>query len=216
MLLRTLDLQAPDILICDLNLAATELLGYEIATHLRKQGWQGFFVLYSDSIEPDISKKALESGANQFIPKPLSDRQLLGIFMSYLHKTKAFTQKDRLTIALIEDNPLILDSWGAKLADHTVFSLESPDELPHLVPEKLTAIDLVITDLHFENSNLTGIKALESIRNLLKCKIILSTNAALVGDYDQSLFDFQTSKSLDTIEPVLTAILEEKLKWNVP
>ena len=75
-----------DLLILDADLGCGSLSGFELASMLRKRGFSGFICIHSNRYLFEDQKKALDFGADVFIPKPALRIHLLSILLQAVQK----------------------------------------------------------------------------------------------------------------------------------
>ncbi len=69
----------PDLVICDIDLGPNNEDGYAVVSRMRKEGFNGMICMHSNRSHPHDYRRAIDVGANTFLPKPLSHVHLMGL-----------------------------------------------------------------------------------------------------------------------------------------
>ncbi|MCX6123146.1 MAG: hybrid sensor histidine kinase/response regulator [Proteobacteria bacterium] len=70
-----------DLIVNDVDMGVNSLDGFELVRELRKGGCTSLICVHSNRIVPADNKKAIEAGADSFMPKPMARAQLLRILL---------------------------------------------------------------------------------------------------------------------------------------
>lgn len=68
---------APDLLICDIDLGPGALSGFEIVRELRKNGYHQAICIHSNRSLPEDYEASVKAGAQAFLPKPMTLEHLI-------------------------------------------------------------------------------------------------------------------------------------------
>jgi signal transduction histidine kinase/FixJ family two-component response regulator len=157
-----------DLLILDIDMGPG-IDGFEVLKRVRPGNSVGLVCVHSNRITAADQKRALELGADAFIPKPLSTEHLERLLI-LATKDRAAKQSSSagekrienasriLRIAVVDDALSVRLIWKAKASYADVTCFESPEKLFTHFEDSKERFDAVVTDYHFGvESNLTGL-----------------------------------------------------------
>ena len=186
-------LQAPCLVILDIDLGKESLNGYEVLKALREQGFWGVVCVHSNRSLPEDYKVAVDAGADAVLPKPMSRTHFLKLILQAaerLHSNKMSAQGAVVTlpsIAVVDDTKIILRSWKLKLSKFaTVHIFESPQEFRNyadLNKNFLPNLKCLITDFYFDETvKENGLMFADSLRTQMTRPIFLSSDGEFSDD----------------------------------
>lgn len=125
----------PDI--CILDVVMPYMDGFTILEHLRTQINRPPVIMLTDQSTVDDKVRGLEHGADDYMTKPFSTRELLARVQSVLRRTRAAERQedtDRISVGPIEVMPLARE---ARLADGSMLHLTKTEfDLLHYLARK--------------------------------------------------------------------------------
>ncbi len=141
--------------ILDVDLGKNSRDGFAIASHLRKLWPKSFLCIHSNRALADDNKRAIERGADAFLPKPMSAAFFVRFLAQVLDRiqidkkietvelksqtnkaansenanvsSQASPASESFAIALVDDSLLMRMSWTLKLKDENLMTFESPE-----------------------------------------------------------------------------------------
>lgn len=127
--LRLLEAEKPDLAMLDINLPGTTGIrdGFDLCRHIRSQSDLPIILLTVRGEEEDIVY-GLEAGADDYILKPFSPRQLVARIGAVVRRTKAAGQSyapTRLSLEGLEFNPRLREAYLADGAIQKLTPLEA-------------------------------------------------------------------------------------------
>ena len=152
-----IDVSNLDGAILDVDLERGSLDGFEIASHLRNKFGNAFTCMHSNRTFADDFKRSLNSGADAFLPKPMSyehflrflaqvESRLAAVAVSIpldrgnqdhpkeeptgralKHEKIDTPRQERTIVAVVDDSRLVRTSWTLKLTGIKVVTFESPE-----------------------------------------------------------------------------------------
>ncbi|MBM4252395.1 MAG: response regulator [Deltaproteobacteria bacterium] len=195
--------QVFDLIICDVNLGASSLSGFELVKSIRAKLPTAMVCMHSNRIAQSDYKFAMRMGADLYMPKPMSLGQALRLTLQtsdgLLAQRNSQDHADNLsgipvktqeppTLIVIDDNPFVLEAWSSKLASQAVLHLlpnfESLMERLKLQPGFLAAVTCVIIDFYIEGSTLNGLDIARMIKKMRPELIVILSSDAMVRDAD--------------------------------
>ncbi|NRA66030.1 MAG: response regulator [Pseudobacteriovorax sp.] len=99
-----------DLAIIDVDLGPKRLNGFEVTEDLRKRGFTATICIHSNRAALEYQPKALASGANFFLPKPMTKQNIIYLLLSILGqqaKNKVVAEE----ILLFEDESIFQRQW---------------------------------------------------------------------------------------------------------
>ncbi len=185
--LNHLNAHSPEVVICDIDLGPESLDGFQLVKAMRNAGIRATICIHSNRCLPEDFKMSLDAGANYFLPKPMTRSHLLRLLLGSLEKDAAKRTNEKNLVAVVEDNPFILDAWRKKLSDENCLLFSSSEEFfaKHDADPKFTLRLLcVVTDYYFnETSDTNGIEFASKVKEMCPLlPIFLSSDAVFTDD----------------------------------
>jgi signal transduction histidine kinase/CheY-like chemotaxis protein len=156
------------LIICDVDMGPESLNGYEIVRRLRKCGSKAHICIHSNRSLPDDYRRAVESGADAFMPKPMTRIHLMDLLLKSItgaarvKPVQGATKEEheKPLFVLIEDQVYMRHAWQRKLeASSRVLSFRSPEEFERAMHEDkdlLEKVSCVITDFYISPEDDVG------------------------------------------------------------
>ena len=153
-----------DLFLVDHDLERTDRNGSDVIRSLRSHYGAAFVCLHTNRTDGGTIRNALEAGADAVYPKPLSADHLLKLLGHAMERRREHlrqidtkvrdTQPTRCTrVAYIDDMLVMRLTWKRTLGGLVELSLfDSPESFF----ASDSTFDIVVTDLHFDNSQLSG------------------------------------------------------------
>ena len=156
-----------DLVVTDIDLGHNSLDGFELVHEIRRVAFNAkcLICVHSNRVVAADHKTAIEHGADAFLPKPLAREHLLKLVLQAAQaaptaKPGGAPEAFLPEIAVVEDNPFILDAWVDALQNEAiVHAADSPEALADKIaldPQLLERLICVVTDYHFDNSLKNG------------------------------------------------------------
>ncbi|MEI8027916.1 MAG: hybrid sensor histidine kinase/response regulator [Pseudomonadota bacterium] len=179
--------------ILDIDLGPNSLDGFQISKKIRNQNACVFLCIHSNRTFADDSRRSLDSGADSFLPKPMSmahfvrflaqctDRmapeatllidsrkQHLNSFESTDEVKFSDSAKPVFRFAVVDDSNLVRMCWKTNFSEEAIDTFDSPEHFDRYCMENteyLGSLSLVITDFHFGSLSVQdGAEFADSIR----------------------------------------------------
>ena len=164
-----------DLIISDVDMGHDSLDGFALVRKLRAGGHAGMICVHSNRIVAADHKRAIEAGADAFLPKPMARAQLLRLVLQAVQSASvpfvepaiesivprqgavaADKPLPKPEILVVDDNPFILDAWEDVLkADaivHVFTGLEDLSDRLEADPGFADRLVAAITDMHLDGS----------------------------------------------------------------
>jgi CheY-like chemotaxis protein len=194
-----------DLIITDVDMGNDSLDGFALVRKFRAGGHAGMICVHSNRIVAADHKRAIEAGADAFLPKPMARAQLLRLVLQAVQSASvpfvepaiesivprqgavAADTLPKPEILVVDDNPFILDAWEDVLkADaivHVFTGLEDLSDRLEADPSFADRLVAAITDMHLDGSAGDG---LDVGRFLKKSRpglpVLLSSDATFSDD----------------------------------
>lgn len=187
-----------DLLISDIDLGSDLVSGLDLVEKIRTEiDFRGVICIHSNRIGSEDTKGPIGVGADSFLPKPMTQQQLLKLLLLSAEK-KGKLRKDRDAerqshirpeMALVEDDPFIREHWVNKMESQAiVHQYSSPESFAQELEKDATLIErlcLIVTDYYFEESEKTGLDVGSRVKSLRsELPVLLSSN----GDFSLEKF----------------------------
>ncbi|HET9238180.1 MAG TPA: response regulator [Oligoflexus sp.] len=179
----------PDLIFMDIYFGHQRMDGLEAVKELRKQGCQAYIGIHSHRDTIESHSEAYQSGANEFMAKPMSRAALLDSIKSQLSPMER-TEHPSPAIkhfVLVEDSPLMRYQWSLQPGLQLMASYKNGKEFRDQVKEQDLAdssLDFIVMDLSFEDSDgFDGISCIRWLRTLgFKHPIYISSNSSVAPE----------------------------------
>ena len=178
-----------DLVILDVDIGDHHSDGFDICRNLRSQGFAGKICIHSNRGRLEYQPKAIEAGADFFIPKPMNRGDLLLL----LQQCTAVQTKvaPKVKVILFEDESIYQRQWRRIFASDHLLIFES---LSLFDLKLLDDCDYIITDYYLKNDD-TGASVARYLKQSgYSGKIFLSSNIEGLDDESKNLFDLIVSK----------------------
>ncbi len=189
-----------DLAIIDVDLGAGTRSGLDLLASEREAGWGAFVCVHTNRILLDDNKRAMDLGADAFLPKPMARQHILKLVVQASAKATqnvvadAQVQSDAnssaLTVAVVDDDAIVQFSWEMQLNGAKVVSFDSPEKFFERAAQDsgfVGSLSCVVTDLNFENA--TGMNGLDfagEIKRKFPGTVVLLSSNATVDERDYS------------------------------
>lgn len=186
------DPKETDLILVDYDLGNRFDKGSEWIQRWRASGSKAVICLHTNRYDREVFDQALKAGADLVLPKPLGKEHLLKV-LAEIEKTARSSNDtpQKVRIAMVEDSLATRLVWKSGVDRRVDLSLfERPEDFF----ESSELFDVVLTDLHFDNSPLTGEACLKHARKVGVSKILLFSNS---DEFDSSLFDGRIAKETE-------------------
>ena len=194
-----------DLLITDVDMGRDSVDGFDLVRQLRADSHSGMVCVHSNRIVGADHKRAIDAGAEAFLPKPMARAQLLRLVLQALQAapTPAFKPAEpvslrqgavvadqpqiRPEIAVVDDNPFILDAWEDVLKSdaivHVFAGLEDLTDRLDADPGFAGRLIAAITDMHLDGSAGDGLDVGRLLKkNRPDLPVLLSSDGVFAAD----------------------------------
>ena len=177
-----------DLVITDVDMGPDSLDGFELVHELRRLGSKSLICVHSNRIVAADNKTAIESGADNFMPKPMARAQLLRIVLQAASAAKNEQKLQMVSAADLKPNVLVVDdaslviyAWESALSEDTnLITMRSFEELQDKIasdPYFIQSLHYVVTDMHLDGSQGDGLDVGRVIKSLRPdLRILMSSN----------------------------------------
>lgn len=188
----------PDLILLDVSMP--DMSGFEVCRILRKDSvYKSLPIVFVTGAEDTESKiKALEAGGNDYIVKPVRQRQLLQVVKAHLRAKR---------ILVVDDDKAILESLSFFLNSNSFEVVTALDGEEALAIFKGSEITIVLVDVKMPG--MSGLEVIKRIKEMNEdCLVMAITGYASLGDAIQAIklgaYDYLT-KPFDVMENVVMA-----------
>ena len=191
----------PDVVIVDVDLGnASGIDGFEVTKKLRSNGSTAKICVHSNRGALEYNKIALTSGADVFLPKPMSKNHLFKFMFAAVGEPSQEKSSDSLIV--VDDCPFSRSRWSNLDQFSNIRTYQSPEEFWEDVEQNPDVLDSamgVVTDYYFdEHSSKTGLEFATDIRDKgYSGPVYLSSDVHLKGEELTGLSMSQISKDPD-------------------
>jgi signal transduction histidine kinase/DNA-binding response OmpR family regulator len=205
--LKALSANDYDLVITDVDMGHSSLDGFELVSELRKRGSKAIVCIHSNRIVTADSKRAIDVGANYFMPKPMARAQLLRILLQAATpdtvptalRTAASNKvspaidapepwNTKPLILIVDDSAMTLYAWEEILAaEAVVFTLKSFEDLTDKIesePNFIRDLAYVITDMHLDGSAGDGLDVGRLLKGLRPSLPVLMSSDDTFEDHE--------------------------------
>ncbi len=149
-----------DLMVIDINFGDQHHDGFYALSQIRNLGIDSLICLHSDAPVIDYQRRALISGADLFLPKPITAAHLEKLFQSCERMKERHDE-----YWVVDDDPFFLSMWEESGLPVQVFS--NPEVFLQQLPFIGKHIKGIILDFSFENWEGDGISLANSIKTIL-------------------------------------------------
>lgn len=171
-----------DLMIVDINFGDSHYDGFYALSKIRKLGIDSLVCLHSDAPVIDYQRRALLSGADMFLPKPITAAHFEKLFQSCQK-----IQSHQATYWVVDDDPFFLSMWEE--SDLAVKVFLNPEDLLEQLKFLNEKVEGIIIDFTFENWDGDGMSLAKTIKSSLETPPPLYLCSDRLAIDDRSLFD---------------------------
>ncbi len=156
---------AIDLAIVDIDLADKNHDGFDVVRWLKANAPRARICMHSNRDEELVGADAFSAGANDFVGKPMGRSRLQKLLGEV---GRAARDRPRKRVAVVDDDPFILDMWGEGAGAATLRRFSAPEALQNAVehePQLLESLDCIVTDMHFDGHSLDGTALADWLRS---------------------------------------------------
>ena len=209
-----------DAFVIDVDLGVSNPDGFKVVEVIRQKDKNAKICIHSNRGALEFGAKALESGANLFLPKPMTKTHMLKILASVVDTIsfdRVISKKDsspnarKDTIAIIDDEDLFLKVWRKELSDKSVECFSSFEEFSNACTSgfDLANLECVITDYYLENGN-SGLEIARLVKKIEpRLPVFICTNRDIKGEDHGHLFSGSLPKIPQDGAKVLRSFLSD-------
>jgi CheY-like chemotaxis protein len=188
-----------DLIVSDVDMGAGSLDGFELVREFRKRESKSLICIHSNRIVAADNKTAIESGADNFMPKPMARAQLLRILLQAAEAGNIRAMEISATaipvaidekpgVLVIDDMSFVIYAWEEMLsADTTLYTMRSFEELRARIasdPTFLFGLSYVVTDMHLDGSEGDGIAVGRLIKSIRPDLLVLMSSNDIFQDHE--------------------------------
>ncbi|NRA69335.1 MAG: hybrid sensor histidine kinase/response regulator [Pseudobacteriovorax sp.] len=178
-----------DLVILDVDLGDSSQNGFDVSRKLREMGYKGKICIHSNRGRLEFQPKAIDAGADFFLPKPMSKNDLVMLLSQCVDLEKAETPS--VKALLFEDEGIYQRQWKRMYGPG---ELEIHDSLSSFDITSAQGYDYVICDYYLKNGE-TGIEVARKLREAGFDKpIFLNSNVDSLPEDEAELFDLIVKK----------------------
>ncbi len=205
-----------DLAIFDVDLGSTSTNGFQLLSDLRKNQFAALACIHTNRVLLGDNKKAMECGADVFLPKPMARSHLLKLLIQAAEKLGEQKNTDtnletatptipEIAIALVDDAPLVQMAWEMAFSGGKLLCFDSPEQFFEKAAANkslLPSLTCVITDFYFDKTSVfDGVSFADELKKKSpNTTVLLSTNASKAS--------LNLSSSVDKVipkEPITSA-----------
>lgn len=199
---------SPELMICDYHFESSDLNGLDIITAYKKMMPSGQVILHTNHFINTAQLKRTQNAIDLVMAKPLSPVDFESFIKRNQMQLTSSNGKKSLEIAVIDDEPIFIDSVLLQLAGHTVHIFDHPEQFDRAIamdPNLIARIDTLIVDHYFGSDQLTGMDYAAILRERygLGLKIILHTNQATLAKTEYAHINAVATKGENNLKTVL-------------
>ena len=182
----------PDLIVLDVDLGESFMTGFEGCEQIRSLPYSGIICIHSNRGRLEFQSKAIASGADYFIPKPMPQSDMIEIIKACLTGMSAKVASH--SFVLFEDELIFQRRWK-KVAKGSLLAVAASwrDFLQENESFDWGQVSFVVVDYYLKNDE-TGIQVAEFIRKIRPdIKIFLCSNTESL-EFSDSLIDARIDK----------------------
>ncbi|NRA68989.1 MAG: hybrid sensor histidine kinase/response regulator [Pseudobacteriovorax sp.] len=178
-----------DLIVLDVDLGLGNQDGFEVSRKLREMGYKGKICIHSNRGRLEFQPKAIEAGADFFLPKPMSKNDLV-ILLSQCDDLETI-EPPSVEVLLFEDEGIYQRQWKRL---YQAGKLDIYDSMSGFDVSSAQKYDYIICDYYLKNGE-TGIDLARIIRETgFEKPIFLYSNVDSLPDDESKLFDLIVAK----------------------
>ena len=181
---------AVDLAIVDVDLGSLSFDGLTLIKRYKNQGLMHFVCVHSNRSFPADYKRALDGGADSFLPKPMSRSHLFEVVLSAATVAKSFqaeTFEQTVTtpwrrphlIVVVDDDIFVREAWEMTLSPEPCLTFSDSSGVLEWIkanPAEVKKVGCFVLDLYFDG-HADGLKLADDIRAQCSVPILLSSDA---------------------------------------
>ena len=121
-LYQSIHIEKPHLIILDVDLKLGSLNGFDICRRIREKGYTGILCIHSNRGLLEYQPKAIEAGADYFLPKPVSRTELL-LLLQKCGELKETAQKKQILV--FEDEAIFRRQWKRAAGNRNIQTFEN-------------------------------------------------------------------------------------------
>ena len=197
-----------DLIILDVDLGSSNYDGFDICRRLRSNGFEGQICIHSNRGKLEYQPKAIEAGANFFLPKPMKKNDLLSLLTQCAAMQNDYSKQIR-KILLFEDEGIYQRQWKRL---YLPGELEIHDSISSFDISSTQDYDYAICDYYLKNGE-TGIEVARKLREVgFENPIFLNSNIDSLSGDEAKLFDLIVKKDAKEAFQQITEFMKETCK----
>ena len=183
---------AVDLAIVDVDLGSLSFDGLTLIKRYKSQGLMHFVCVHSNRSFPADYKRAIDGGADSFLPKPMSRSHLFEVVLSAAKAAKSFqaeTYEQTVTtpwrrphlIVVVDDDIFVREAWEMTLSPEPCLTFADSSGVLEWIkanPAEVKKVGCFVLDLYFDG-HADGFKLAEDIRAQCPVPILLSSDASI-------------------------------------
>ena len=178
-----------DLVILDVDLGDANQNGFDISRILREKGYKGKICIHSNRGRLEFQPKAIDAGADFFLPKPMSKNDLVMLLSQCVDPEK--NQVPSVKALLFEDEGVFQRQWKRL---YRPGELEIHDSMSSFDISSAQGYDYAICDYYLKNGE-TGIEVARKLREVgFENPIFLNSNIDSIPGDEAKLFDLIVKK----------------------
>ncbi|NRA67562.1 MAG: response regulator [Pseudobacteriovorax sp.] len=185
---------AYDLILVDIHFGDNSPDGFQAIDALRKLGTKAVICLHSDASMLSFQRRALEEGADIFLPKPLSSVHIQQLWRSIFSQEILTPSRKRFgdKLWIVDDDAFYLEIWQEYQSDAEVFS--TPADTLAALEDAVELPKVIVIDYVFKNSPMDGPSLAKKIRNRFGTSILLFLCTDMKTDIADTVFTGQLPK----------------------
>lgn len=155
--------EAPvDLIITDVDMGRDTGTGFELVRSIRSSGIQALVCVHSNRVVAADHAKAIEVGADAFVPKPMARAQMLRLLLQAADRRPrpSATTPTKPEVLIVDDNAFVLEAWerciSSEATVHTVTSVKALRAKLQAQPDLMDRLMCVVTDLYLDDETGDG------------------------------------------------------------
>lgn len=213
------DSRQSDLIVMDVDMGASED-GFEATRRLRAEGSNSFICIHSNRILAEDLKRAVDAGADTFVPKPMTLEQMAKVIAqsaervsrlqpAVLEETSA--SEKELVVAFVEDSIAFRILWKHAWDMGRLEIFGRPEDCIEAIRSGALKPDLVVTDFHFDReSPMTGLELAQTLQGLTDAPVVLASDGMFDKEEFEGAFRGFIAKAVPTREQLRSLLPADK------
>lgn len=208
-----------DLIVMDVDMGVAED-GFEATRRLRAQGSDAFICIHSNRILSEDLKRAVDAGADTFVPKPMTREQMEKILAQSAERMSGRQPpsvevmpscEKELVFAYVEDNIALRTLWKHSWKLGRLETFGRPEECIEAIRNGALKPDLIVTDFHFDReSPLTGLDLAQTLQGLIDAPVVLASDGIFEKEELAGAFRGFIAKAVPTLDQLRSLLPAEK------